>query len=105
MSERLLPQHAALIRGSAISDEVAAARGYRSVEQKARLTELGFSQAQARVPALLIPIIGVQGDIVLYRGSATGRRSSTRPRRAHGWRSMCRLPAGQGWPTRMCPCS
>jgi hypothetical protein len=67
MNERLLPQHAALLRGSAISDDVAAARGYRSVEQKARLTELGFSQAQARVPALLIPIIGVHGDIVLYQ--------------------------------------
>lgn len=67
MSERLLPQHAVLIRGSAISDEVATARGYRSIEQKARLTELGFSHAQARVPALLIPIIGVHGDIVLYQ--------------------------------------
>jgi hypothetical protein len=67
MSERLLPQHAALLRASAISDEVATARGYRSMEQKARLTELGFSHAQARVPALLIPIIGVHGDIVLYQ--------------------------------------
>ncbi len=66
MSE-LLPQHLALLRGSAISDEVAAARGYRSVEHKARLTELGFSAAQARVPALLIPIIGVHGEVVLYQ--------------------------------------
>jgi hypothetical protein len=63
----LLPQHEALLRGSAISDGVAEARGYRSVEQKARLTELGFSQAQARVPALLSPIFGVHGDIVLYQ--------------------------------------
>lgn len=67
MSDGLLPQHAVLLTASAISDEVAEARGYRSVEQKARLTELGFSSTQARVPALLIPIWNVQGEIALYQ--------------------------------------
>ncbi|CAN5681894.1 hypothetical protein BH23CHL8_BH23CHL8_28820 [soil metagenome] len=63
----LLPQHAALLTASAISDEVARTRGYRSVEQKARLTELGFSSMQARVPALLIPVWDVHGETVLYQ--------------------------------------
>src|ERR1035437_988943 len=70
MSDGLLAQHAALLTASAISDEVAEARGYRSVEQKARLNELGFSPTQARVPALLIPIWNVQGEIALYQTRA-----------------------------------
>ena len=70
MSDGLLPQHAALLTASAITDEIARARGYRSVEQKARLTELGFSSTQARVPALLIPIWDVRGEIALYQTRA-----------------------------------
>lgn len=70
MSGGLLPQHAALLAASAITDEVAKARGYRSVEQKARLTELGFSSTQARVPALLIPVWDVHGEIALYQTRA-----------------------------------
>ncbi len=64
---QLLPQHAALLGASAISDEVALARGYRSVERRARLTELGFSSAQARVPALLIPIWNIHGEVALHQ--------------------------------------
>lgn len=63
----LLPQHAALIDGSAISPEVVAARGYRSVQVKAELKSLGFSEQQIRVPALLIPIWGAAGEVVLYQ--------------------------------------
>ncbi len=70
MSGGLLPQHAALLTASAISDKVAKARGYRSVEQKARLTELGFSSTQARVPSLLIPIWNVHGQIAMYQTRA-----------------------------------
>ncbi len=70
MSGGLLPQHAALLAASAISDEVAEARGYRSVEQKARLTELGFASTQARVPSLLIPIWNVHGQIAMYQTRA-----------------------------------
>ena len=74
MNDRLLSQHAALLSASAITGEVAKARGYRSVEQKARLTELGFSSTQARVPALLIPIWNVQGEIALYQTRADDPR-------------------------------
>lgn len=70
MSNTLLPQHAALLEASAISDEVGDARGYRSVVHRARLTELGFSLTQARVPALLIPIWNVHGEISLYQTRA-----------------------------------
>jgi hypothetical protein len=63
----LLPQHQALIDGSAISPEVAATRGYRSVMTKADMQRLGFSASQARVPSLLIPIHDVHGQIATYQ--------------------------------------
>jgi putative DNA primase/helicase len=62
----LLPQHEALVRASAISPLVAAARGYRSVSRKADLERLGFSSRQANVPALLIPVYNGRGEAVLY---------------------------------------
>ncbi|MFI5364361.1 MAG: DUF927 domain-containing protein [Candidatus Binatia bacterium] len=63
----LAPQHAVLLRESAIRPEVAAARGYRSVTTRAELRRLGFSDAQARVPALLVPVWTVHGEIGLYQ--------------------------------------
>src|SRR5262245_53713572 len=63
----LLPHHQKLIEASAISPEVAAARGYRSITTKAALKELGFSDRQARVPALLVPVWSVHGERVLYQ--------------------------------------
>ncbi len=63
----LLPQHAAMLEASAITPEVAQARGYRSVEQRAHLIELGFSPTQARVPALLLPVWGVAGEVVMHQ--------------------------------------
>lgn len=52
---------------SAISPEVIDRRGYRTVTTRAELLRLGFSQAQAQVPALLVPIWGVTGEITLYQ--------------------------------------
>ena len=66
-SEKLLPLHAALLAGSGISDAVAVARGYRSVTTKAELMRLGFSAPQRRAPALLIPVLGVSGEIATYQ--------------------------------------
>ena len=60
---RLLPRHAVLLWASAIALEVAAARGYRSVTTRAAATRLGFSEAQARVPALLLPVHDVTGEV------------------------------------------
>jgi hypothetical protein len=67
MTSTLLPQHQKLINGSAINPAVAAARGYRSIETAAELKRLGFSDRQARVPALLIPIYDARGEVVLYQ--------------------------------------
>ncbi len=63
----LLDQHRALIGGSAIDPAVAAERGYRSVTRPEELRQLGFSAAQCRVPALLVPIHGVRGNIASYQ--------------------------------------
>lgn len=63
----LLPQHQELIRASAISDEVADARGYRSMTIKADAGRLGFGGAQQNVPALLIPVHSVTGEVVTYQ--------------------------------------
>ncbi len=56
-----------LIDESGLSQAVIEARGYRSVERKADLKRLGFSEAQCGVPGLLIPIWGPSGEIVNYQ--------------------------------------
>ena len=63
----LLPHHQKLIDDSAISSEVARARGYRSVTTSAALRKLGFSDRQARAPALLVPVWSVHGELLLYQ--------------------------------------
>jgi len=67
METTLLIQHRNLIEGSCIAPEVAAARGYRSVATKADARRLGFGDAQCNVPALLIPVWGVNGEIATYQ--------------------------------------
>jgi len=67
LPEAILPHHEALITGSAISPEVAAARGYRSITKKTELRGLGFGDKQCRVPALLVPVWGVTGEIATYQ--------------------------------------
>jgi hypothetical protein len=62
----LLPQHVRLIEASAISPEVAEARGYWSVTTQAELKRLGFGQSQLLVPTLVIPIYGANGEVALY---------------------------------------
>lgn len=57
----LLPQHVAMLRASAVSDEVAQERGYRSVIDRHELDRLGFRPYQQRVPGLLVPLRGVDG--------------------------------------------
>ncbi len=63
----LLPQHRALLEASGITREVADARGYRSVDVKARLAKYGFGPAQRLVPGLLIPVRGLDGRVVLHQ--------------------------------------
>jgi hypothetical protein len=63
----LEPQHERLIQASGVTPQVAAARGYRTVLKRAELRALGFGESQARVPALLIPIHDVSGEVTLYQ--------------------------------------
>lgn len=56
----------AALRASGISDEVIAERGYRSVGERQELLRLGFSARQVRVPALLVPLHDVHGQIAGY---------------------------------------
>jgi hypothetical protein len=84
----LLPHHRDLIDRSAISPEVALARGYRSVTTRSALLRLGFSERQARVPALLVPVRGVSGDVVLYQARPD------EPRIADGKPLKYETPAG-----------
>ncbi|MGC4105373.1 MAG: hypothetical protein QM753_03315 [Thermomicrobiales bacterium] len=96
----LLPQHQALIDGSGIDPEVAAARGYRSVTTKAEMQRLGFSASQARVPALLIPVHDVHGQIATYQARPDeprireGKLAQVRDpaRIAHGARCATGMP-------------
>ncbi len=66
-SGRLSNEHAAMLRSSGVSDYVARARGYRTLDDTAKnrtfLKSLGFSQAQINLPALLIPLHDPTGTI------------------------------------------
>jgi len=63
----LLPQHAAMLAASAVSVEMAQARGYRSVDTKARLESLGFTRQQRNVPGLLVPVRDADGTCVGFQ--------------------------------------
>jgi Domain of unknown function (DUF3854) len=56
-----------LLEESGIDQEVAEARGYRTIEKKVELKNLGFSERQWNVPGLLVPIYSPTGDISLYQ--------------------------------------
>jgi hypothetical protein len=56
-----------MLKSSVISPEVARARGYHSVTIRAELERLGFGATQRLVPALVIPIWGVAGEIATYQ--------------------------------------
>jgi putative DNA primase/helicase len=52
---------------SSISSEVVQARGYWTTETEEELRELGFADYQIRVPALSIPVYGVDGQLLFHR--------------------------------------
>jgi hypothetical protein len=67
-TDRLSPEHRrTLEQESGIAPEAIDARGYRTITAKVELRDVGFSNPQRRVPALLLPVWGVQGEIVLYQ--------------------------------------
>jgi hypothetical protein len=54
----VFPQHAELLRASAISPDVARQRNYQSVDTKARLAGIDIPKTHRLVPGLLIPVYG-----------------------------------------------
>jgi hypothetical protein len=69
-----------LFEESGIGARVAVRRGYRTVTTKAELERLGFGRSQRNVPALLIPVYGPIGEIVLYQSRPDSPRIGTRGR-------------------------
>jgi Domain of unknown function (DUF3854) len=63
----LFDHHATLLRESAISEDVARERGYRTADRREQLRELGFTSGQQQVPGLLIPVYDETGAVALYQ--------------------------------------
>ncbi|MCA9420452.1 MAG: DUF3854 domain-containing protein [Nitrospira sp.] len=55
-----------LSTNSGVTEAIIHARKYETIATRAELKRLGFSDRQARTPALLIPIWDVNGNIALY---------------------------------------
>ena len=67
IDRHLSERHLKMLRAeSGISDEVIAARGYRTVTEEKELIPLGFSTVQRRTPGLLIPGYGPDGGNSFY---------------------------------------
>ncbi len=63
----LLDQHQPLLEASAINAGIARSRGYFSVANATALEQLGFSPAQQRTPALVIPLWNVHGQVAFHQ--------------------------------------
>jgi hypothetical protein len=63
----LLEQHWKFLRTRAVADEVATERGYQSAVRKVELERLGFGRTQHLVPALVIPVWSVRGEVGSYQ--------------------------------------
>jgi hypothetical protein len=63
----LLPQHAELLAASAVAPKVAKERGPWSATKKVQLKDLGFSDLQCRVPAFVMPVFDVTGQVAFHQ--------------------------------------
>lgn len=63
----LFPQHAELLRASAVPPELARARGYVTVDTKRRLEQLGVTRTGRNVPGLLVPLRRKDGSVWGYQ--------------------------------------
>jgi len=68
--------------GSGIPLELIVDRGYRTITDRAELLKLGFADYQARVPALLIPLHGLDGSNSRYVLKPDHPRIERRPEKA-----------------------
>jgi hypothetical protein len=69
LEERCLAAHhmEALSTGSGISEEVIRSRGYWTCTDPEDLVDLGFNEKQRRTPCLVIPVRGVNQDVLFHR--------------------------------------
>jgi hypothetical protein len=69
-----------LQEGSGINEEVINERGYRTIQSKPDLEQLGFATSQLRVPGILIPLWSVNGNDVGYQFRPDHPRPGSRGR-------------------------
>ncbi|MDD5038902.1 MAG: hypothetical protein PHN78_06255, partial [Dehalococcoidales bacterium] len=75
----LFPSHLDHLLQSAIPRDFILQRGYRTVTDRRQLEALGFRKQQCRVPGILIPLHGVNGDgIVGYQFRPDSPRPNNR---------------------------
>ena len=69
IEERCLAAHhmEALLTGSGISEEVIRSRGYWTCTDSEELVDLGFNKKQRRTPCLVIPVRGVNQEVLFHR--------------------------------------
>ena len=64
----LAPNHRAMLEvESGISPDIVSQRGYSTATELRELRDLGFADYQLRVPALVIPVHGVGGELRFHR--------------------------------------
>jgi hypothetical protein len=63
----LVQRHEQLLIDSGLDANVARERGYNTIADSKRLKELGFQPKQLCTPALLIPVYGLQAQIIGYQ--------------------------------------
>ena len=82
----LFPQHGEMLADSAVSLEVAKARGYESIDKKVRLEELGFGGKQRRENAKLwrVPLIDLGHKFFAKGGERGDGNVPTWNDRGHG---------------------
>ena len=56
-----------MLKASAIADGVIAERGYFTARRRSELADLGFARYQQLAPALVVPVWGVDGEVVNYQ--------------------------------------
>ncbi len=94
----LSADHQAQLEASGITEEVAAARGYKTVNEPDELMALGFTKYQAR-PGLLVPRWNVWGEQEGYqlRPDRPRNNSAGKPIKYEtpkGQRNICDIPPG-----------
>jgi hypothetical protein len=89
----LSPEHRrALLEESAIAPEVISERGYRTATDAGELEKLELAQYQRRVPALVVPVYGVDGKRRFHRARPDNPRGDVKYEQPTGTRVVLDVP-------------